>query len=242
MSDGEKPNTRDRLDVLAPGFGKRVKEAVDSLGGVAAAVKAGLPLGENQIRRVQNEETVPSFPAIAVLAKLSGYRTEWLAFADEPARHEAPSDLSKLPGEMQATPFYWVPELDARAAAGRGVMNDEIPEIKAAFPIPRAMIDNMRLDPARLRILQSDGTSMEPDIRHGDHMVIVTGEETLIDGAIYVLNAGEDTLVKQVQLDPTGGLTLISKNPSFPPRPVSPVDRDQLSFAGRVVMTLKRFG
>lgn len=241
MSEGEKPNTRERLEVLAPGFGDRVKEAVKALGGVAAAVEKGLPLGENQVRRIQNEETVPSFPAISILAQMSGYRLEWLAFAKEPAKGEAPPDLTSLPEETQATPFYWVPELDARAAAGHGVMNDEIPEVRSAYPIPRAMIDTMGVDPTRLRILQSDGTSMEPDIRHGDHMVILVGEQTLIDGAIYVLNAGEDTLVKQVQIDPSGSLVLISKNPSFPPRPVKAEDREQLSFAGRVVMTLKRF-
>ncbi|MBX9944938.1 MAG: S24 family peptidase [Reyranella sp.] len=241
MSGDDKPNTRERLKVLAPGFGKRVGEAVDVLGGAAGAAKA-LPLGENQIRRIINEETVPSFPAISMLAKKSGYRPEWLAFAEEPARRDGGPDLGALPDETRATPFYWVPELDARAAAGEGVMNAEHPEVKAAFPIPCQIIDHMGLDPTRLRVLQSDGTSMEPDIRHGDHMVIYVGEETLIDGAIYVLSSGDDTLVKQVQLDPTGGLTLISKNAAFPPRPVSAEDRDQLLFAGRVVMTLKRFG
>ncbi len=241
MNEGDKPNTRERLGVLAPGFGERVREAVKALGGPAQAVEKGLPLGENQVRRIQNEETVPSFPAISILAKMSGYRLEWLAFAREPAHGEPLPDLTSLPDETEATPFYWVPQLDARAAAGRGVTNLESPDVKAAYPIPRNIIDQMGLDPRRLRILTSDGTSMEPDIRHGDFIVIHIGEETLIDGAIYVLNAGDDTLVKQVQLDPTGDLVLLSKNPAFPPRPVAADDREQLSFAGRVVMTLKRF-
>lgn len=233
-------SARERLKQLAPGFGKRVEKAVETFDSIPRAATA-IGLGHNQVRRIIAEETVPSFPAIAMLAKKSGYRFEWLAFAEEPAKHDAPAEMSSLPDETTATPFYWVPEYDARAAAGRGVMNDEIPELKAAYPIPRAMIDQMRLNPARLRILQSDGTSMEPDIRHGDHIVIYVGEDTLIDGAIYVLNNGEDTLVKQVQLDPSGGLVLISKNPAFPPRPVSVDDREQLQFRGRVVMTLKRF-
>lgn len=240
MSGDEKPNTRQRLKVLAPGFGRRVSEAVEALGGTADAAKA-VGLGENQVRRIVNEETVPSFPAISMLAKKSGFRSEWLAFAEEPAKREGPPTREALPIETQAEPFYWVPELDARAAAGRGVVNEEFPEVKSAYPIPRQIIDRMGLDPRRLRILQSDGTSMEPDIRHGDHMVIFTGEETLIDGAIYVLNNGDDTVVKQVQLDPRGGLVLISKNPAFPPLPLAPAEREQLSFAGRVVMTLKKF-
>lgn len=240
MSGEEKPNTRERLKVLAPGFGDRVSEAVEALGGTALAAKA-VGLGENQIRRIVNEETVPSFPAISLLAKKSGFRSEWLAFAEGPAKREGAPTGESLPDETQAEPFYWVPEFDARAAAGHGVMNEEYPEVKSAFPIPRQIIDRMGLNPSRLRILQSDGTSMEPDIRNGDHMVIFTGEGTLIDGAIYVLNNGDNTLVKQVQLDPRGGLKLISKNPAFPPLPIAPDERDQLSFAGRVVMTLKKF-
>jgi phage repressor protein C with HTH and peptisase S24 domain len=72
-------------------------------------------------------------------------------------------------------------------------------------------------------------------------MVIYIGEEEIRDGDIYVLNVDDDTLVKQVQLDPSGALLLISKNPTFPPRPVSRTAREQLSFAGRLVMTMKRF-
>lgn len=240
MSGEEKPNTRERLKALAPGFGDRVSEAVEALGGTALAAKA-VGLGENQIRRIVNEETVPSFPAISLLAKKSGFRSEWLAFAEEPAKREGVPIKEALPLETQAEPFYWVPELDARAAAGRGVMNEEYPEVKSAFPIPRQIIDQMGLNPLRLRILQSHGDSMEPDIRNGDHMVIFTGEQTLIDGAVYVLNNGDNTLVKQVQLDPRGGLKLISRNPAFPELPIPPEERDQLSFAGRVVMTLKKF-
>jgi SOS-response transcriptional repressor LexA len=241
MKEGaDKPNTRERLKELAPGFGKRVRVAVDALGGVESAALV-VPVGANQIRRIQNEETVPSFPAIAILAKKSGYRSEWLAFAEEPETSDAPADRPAPPPELQAVDFIWVPELDARAAAGQGLMNHEHPAIKAAYPIPRTMIASMGLDPMRLRILQARGTSMEPDIRDGDHMVIYTGEDELRDGGIYVFSIDADTMVKQVQLQPDGGLMLISKNPVFAPRPISAAGRQDLNFAGRLVMTLKRF-
>ena len=238
--ESARESARERLKPLAPGFGKRVEIAVGAFPSIPQAAKA-IGLGHNQVRRIIEEETVPSFPAMAMLARKSGYRFEWLAFGELPEK--SPVDEAVFPRGFaeSAEQFVWVPEYDARAAAGRGVLNEEHPEVKAVFPLPRQMIDQMGLDPKRLRILQSDGTSMEPDIRHGDHMVIFVGEETLVDGAIYVLNSGDDTLVKQVQLDARGGLKLISKNPAFPPVPVSPEEREQLAFAGRLVMTLKRF-
>lgn len=236
----DKPKTAERLEQLASGFGARVGKAVDELGGPEKAARL-IGLGANQVRRIQREETVPSFPAISLLAKISGYRPEFLAFAELPEKSSDGPDITRLPEETQAEPFYWVAELDARAAAGHGVMNHEHPEVKTAFPIPRRSIDRMGLDPKRLRIVDADGTSMEPDIRHGDQLVIYIGEETLIDGAIYVLSNAEGTLVKQVQLDPLGGLVLVSKNPAFPPIAISADDRAQLLFAGRLVMTLKQF-
>jgi phage repressor protein C with HTH and peptisase S24 domain len=47
--------------------------------------------------------------------------------------------------------------------------------------------------------------------------------------------------VKVLQLEPDGGLTLISKNPAFTPRKVSRADRTRLSIGGRVLFALKRF-
>ena len=241
MKEGDdKPNTRERLKDLAPGFGQRVKAAVDALGGVADAAKV-VPIGENQIRRIMNEGTVPSFPAISMLARKSGYRSEWLAFAEGPEKIEQISVKPPLP-HMQAVDFIWVPELDARAAAGEGHNNLERPEVKNAYPIPRAMIANMGIvDASRLWILRAEGTSMEPDIRDGDLMVIYAGEQMLRDGDIYVMSVGDDTIVKQVQLEPDGSLLLLSKNPAFGPRRVTAAAREDLNFAGRLVITLKQF-
>lgn len=239
-SDSARESARERLKPLADGFGRRVEIAVETFPSIPQAAKA-IGLGHNQVRRIIAEETVPTFPAMAMLARRSGYRFEWLAFNELPEKSSVDEAVFPRGVAESADQFIWIPEYDARAAAGRGVMNEEHPEVKAVFPLPRQMIEQMGLDPKRLRILQSDGTSMEPDIRHQDHMVIYVGEETLVDGAIYVLNAGDDTLVKQVQIEPSGGLLLVSKNPDFPPRPVSVDEREQLSFAGRLVMTLKRF-
>lgn len=219
-----------------------MKAAVDELGGAAAAAPK-IGVGENQLRRVIAEGSVPSFPAIALLARKSGYRQEWLAFAELPekadmsARSRAPASTGLVPEE-----FVWIPEIDARAAAGHSVINTEEIEVLSVFPLPRSLLEQAGVKQDRVFMMRAKGTSMEPDIRDGDSMVVAIGETTLRDGEIYVLNVGEDTLVKQLVLDPNGGLTLVSKNPAIPPQKISRAERSRLSITGRVLAALKRFG
>lgn len=234
-------SSQERLAQLAPGFGKRVELAVDTFGDLGSAATA-MGLGHNQLRRIIGEKAVPSFPAIALLARKSGYRFEWLAFDELPQKGDVRGTSFAQPIAAAALmdQFYWVPEYDARAAAGHGAINEE-PEIRSAFPIPRSMIEGMGVQPQMLRMMKAKGNSMEPDIRDGDTMIVVIGEDTVRDGEIYVINIGDDTLVKQLQLEPDGGLTLISRNPAFAPRKLGKSDRSHLLIGARVLGALKRF-
>ena len=232
-------SARERLKSMAPGFGSRIRKAVETFDTREAAATA-IGLGYNQLRRIIEEETVPSFPAIVLLAKKSGYRVEWLAFGELPEL-SGEARLTALPPDMIQEQFVLVPELDARSAAGHGVHNEEKPEVKSVFPVPRSMIQAMGVAPELLRLWEATGDSMLPDIADGDRLIVYIGEESLRDGKIYALSVGDDTLVKQLQLEPDGGLTLVSKNPSFPPRKIGRADRSRLLIAGRVMGAIKRF-
>ncbi|MCX7366800.1 MAG: S24 family peptidase [Alphaproteobacteria bacterium] len=224
---------------MAPGFGSRIRTAASTWDTFEAAATA-IGLGYNQLRRIMEEETVPSFPAIAMLAKKSGYRFEWLAFGETPEMSGEPG-VSAVPHDLIREQLVWVPELDARSAAGHSAHNDERPEVKSVFPVPLSMIQAMGVAPELLRLWEATGDSMLPDIADGDRLIVYIGEEALRDGKIYALNVGDDTLVKQLQLEPDGGLTLVSKNPSFPPRKIGKADRSRLLIAGRVMGAIKRF-
>lgn len=241
--DGEKAEGRrsvqEKLETLAPGFGRRIETAAGFFSSVERAATA-MGLGHNQLRRVFKEIAVPSFPAIALLAKKTGYRLEWLAFDEKPEKSSVDERLFHQPPEGVVERFVWVPEYDARAAAGHGAMNHET-EIRSVFPVPLSMIEGMGVMPERLRLAEAKGESMQPDIRDGDRLIIVIGEDSLRDGAIYVLNFGDDTLVKQIQIEPDGGLTLISKNPLFAPRKIGRDERQSLSIGGRVLGAIKKF-
>ena len=237
---GDGPRSVQRkLGDLAEGFGKRIAKAVAEFESVELAARA-IGLGHNQLRRMMKEEAVPSFPAIALLARRSGYRLEWLAFDEQPEKSSVDDRVFHQPPEGVVERFIWVPEYDARAAAGHGAVNHE-PEIRSVFPIPASMIEGMGVAPERLRLAEAKGDSMQPDIRDGDRLIIVIGEDSLRDGAIYVLNFGEDTLVKQIQIEPDGGLTLLSRNKDFAARKISRDERESLLIGGRVLGAIKKF-
>jgi phage repressor protein C with HTH and peptisase S24 domain len=227
------------LGDLAPGFGERVEKAAKELGSVEQAATS-IGLGHNQLRRIIKEEAVPSFPAMRLLATKSGYRLDWLASNELPEKNDAQERSLAIPRQLMEERLVWIPELDARAAAGHSAMNDET-EVKSAFPVPATMVQAMGVNADLLRLLEAKGDSMIPDINDGDRLIIYIGDEQLRDGKIYALNFGDDTLVKQLQLEPDGGLTLVSKNPSFPPRKIDKSDRSRLSIAGRVMGSIKRF-
>lgn len=247
MNDKLKPtdgrrSRQEKLEDLAPGFGGRVAIAADTFDSIELAAKA-IGLGHNQLRRIIAETSVPSFPAIALLARKSRYRFEWLAFGEKPEKSSVDDDVFHGPPPGMVERFVWVPEYDARISAGHGSLNNEHDgaEIRSAFPVPISMIEGMGVMPERLRLVEATGDSMLPDIRHGDRLIIVIDEDSLRDGAIYVLNFGDDTLVKQIQIEPDGGVTLLSKNPAFAPRKIAADDRQSMSIGGRVLGAIKRF-
>lgn len=232
-------STKEKLSDLAAGFGRRVEKAVDTFESVESAATA-IGLGHNQLRRIMKEEAVPSFPAMRLLASKSGFRLDWLASGELPEKNDAQERSLAIPRQLMEAQLVWIPELDARAAAGHSAVNIE-PEMKSAFPVPANMVQAMGVDPSLLRLLEAKGDSMVPDIHDGDRLIVYIGEEQLRDGKIYAFNVGDDTLVKQLQLEPDGGLTLVSKNPTFPPRKIGKSERSRLSIAGRVMGSIKRF-
>ncbi len=232
-------SVQEKLGTLAPGFGKRIETAAEFFSSVERAAMA-MGLGHNQLRRVFKELAVPSFPAIALLAKKTGYRLEWLAFDEKPEKSLVDERLIPQPPIGVSERFIWVPEYDARAAAGHGMINHE-PEIRSALPVPLSMIEGMGVKPERLRLVEAKGDSMNPDIRDGDRLIIVIEEDSLRDGGIYVMNFGDDTIVKQIQIEPDGGLTLLSKNPLFAPRKIGRDERQSLLIGGRVLGAIKKF-
>lgn len=86
--------------------------------------------------------------------------------------------------------------------------------------------------------LRVKGDSMEPDIQDGD-LVLVRSQETVDSGdcAVVIVDE-EDGLVKNIEFG-SNYVSLISKNPSYPPRIFVEEEANRLRIVGKVV-ELKR--
>lgn len=89
--------------------------------------------------------------------------------------------------------------------------------------------------------LKVKGDSMYPDYLDGD-TVIVLKTPTCNSGDICIVYVnGYDATLKQIKLQPDGSLTIIPRNPEYPPRTYSPQEVRELpvTIAG-VVVELRR--
>ena len=88
--------------------------------------------------------------------------------------------------------------------------------------------------------LRVEGQSMEPLILEGD-LVLVRIQETVENGdyAVVIVDE-EDGLVKEVKLE-ADSITLISKNPYYPPRKFTGKDVERVRIVGKVVESKRKF-
>jgi phage repressor protein C with HTH and peptisase S24 domain len=72
-------------------------------------------------------------------------------------------------------------------------------------------------NPDNMVLMKVHGDSMEPDIRHGDTVLIDQGKTRLFGHAIYAVGVNEEIYVKQVETLPGNRLILRSLNERYAP-------------------------
>ena len=76
---------------------------------------------------------------------------------------------------------------------------------------------------------------MQPTIRHGDTLLVDTGDRAVGTFGIYVLEIDGQRLVKRVQRKHDGSLVLISDNPLYQPDVLGKTEAAGVTIVGRVV-------
>lgn len=116
-----------------------------------------------------------------------------------------------------------IPELDVRAAAGDGVLVDELGEQERQWMIPLIDLLGISNNPRALRIITVEGDSMEPDYRPGDKIIIDTSLRNFTHDGVYVLDFGFGLVVKHLQLildSAPKKLLVVSTNPIYRPQEI----------------------
>lgn len=142
-----------------------------------------------------------------------------------PAPHQAPSTVAGEPPDLIIT------EYSTGGSMGNGFnLADNPPGLIKSW---RVTPDWLRLNvPSHtslknLAIVTGFGPSMKPMFNPGDPLLVDTGVKVIDHEGVYFFRVGDEGFIKLVQRvpNPEGAgvmLQIISKNPDYPPYPMSP--------------------
>lgn len=177
-----------------------------------------------------------NMPKSSIIDEVRRYLSDAAASAPS-ASHMAAPKKSQLDGTYG---MVSIPELDVRAAAGAGLVAEELGESVKQWMIPLIDLLGLSDTPRALRIITVEGDSMEPDYRPGEKILIDTSLQEYTHDGVYVLDFGFGLVVKHLQLvldsDPAR-LLVISTNTTYQPQEIA-LDRAEIK--GKVAAKWQR--
>lgn len=222
-------STPDTLDRLLQGTGLRRDSQLAELLGVS-------PQAVSQARR---KGRIPDGWVLKVAAQF-GLSTDWIFFGKSPAEGREKTGMEALPSghdaeeeanrlrRVRGESFFgevgpgsdpiglvMVPLVAARLAAGRGSLETE-GEVLSYFSFRQDWLCR-KGNPEKMVLMKVCGDSMEPDIRHGDMVLVDQSKSQIYGHAIYAMGINEEIYIKQVETLPGGRLVLRSRNPEYTP-------------------------
>lgn len=156
------------------------------------------------------------------IAKLREAFPKFPGFGEHPDLPEAPSGRDYLPVEV-------LPSFGGMGGGGSGEG-----DVERAL-VPRRLIeDELRAKPADLLLIDTRGSSMEPDFRHGDQILIDRRDTNTAQPGAFALWDGDAYVIKFVERVPSqrGVLRIFSANDRFS---AYEVDAEQVRIMGRPV-------
>ena len=213
------------LDRLLQGAGLRRDSQLAELLGVS-------PQAVSQARR---KGRIPDGWVLKVAAQF-GLSTDWIFFGRTPegsgaapvaqdCGHEAQNEVRRARGKTlfgevptgkdDSIDVAMVPLVGARLAAGRGSLETD-GDVLSYFSFRQDWLCR-KGNPDDMVLMKVCGDSMEPDIHHGDMVLVDKGKTQIYGHAIYAMGINEEIYIKQVETLPGGTLVLRSRNPEYEP-------------------------
>ncbi len=137
--------------------------------------------------------------------------------------------------------FASIPELDVRASAGPGALNDGLEDAKSTWQFSETMIRHeFRAKPDDLRVITIDGDSMEPLLSSGDRILLDTSQRIPVPPGIFVIWDGMGVVAKRVEHIPNSEpatIVIKSVNPAYQ---TYEREAEEVNIIGRVIWLSRR--
>ena len=157
------------------------------------------------------------------------------------ARMVPPTVSPQQRERMSVAGYVTVPEIDVRASAGAGALNDGLEEGRGAWMFAESMIRHeLRARAADLRVITIDGDSMEPLISSGDRILLDTSQCVPVPPGIFVIWDGMGLVAKRVEHVPHSEppkVIIKSVNPEYQ---TYEREAEEVKIIGRVIWAAKR--
>lgn len=130
--------------------------------------------------------------------------------------HDSPAANSPLPvsadvPDSEDDRYAFVPQYDAKAAAGLGSENPHV-EIRSTLAFKREWLRTKGAKDDQLIVIYAEGQSMWPTINDRDVLLIDRSRFEPVDGQVFVLSGGDGAIVKRLVQGPLGQWLLRSDN------------------------------
>ena len=161
----------------------------------------------------------------------------------KPRKKVAPKEGRVQPSSLSSTPegYRAIPEIDVRASAGPGALNEGLEEAKEMWFFPDPVIRHeFRARPADLRMITIDGDSMEPLLASGDRILIDTSQRIPVPPGIFVIWDGMGLVAKRIEHEPNSEPPMVVIKSVNPEYETYERDAEEVHIIGRVVWTSRR--
>lgn len=188
-----------------------------------AALAAFLGITHQALSRARGAGKIPS-SWIPLVAEKTRFSADWLFFGRGPMHpHSAPPGrdeasgalVVKKTGDAEEVELALVPLVAARLAAGSGSLENG-GELVGHFAF-RADWLLRKGNPDKMVLMRVTGDSMEPEIRHGDMVLIDRGKTQIYGHAFYAVGVNDEIYIKEVETLPGRRMALRSLNERYSP-------------------------
>jgi len=205
-------------------FIRRAFEALQ----ISSQNKLAILLGINRagITQAKKKGTVPEKWILALYRKY-GINPDWIE------NGSGKMFIAERDGSVIVPEYKSAPYVKARLCAGDGSFEVDEEAIRDYWMF-RADWLNRKGSASHMILIDIYGNSMEPELKHGDTVMVDTSQRDILAGSISAVGIDDTIMVKRIEKHP-GKLVLRSDNKDYEPIYLSGDEMDSFRIIGKIV-------